>query len=283
MSNTRNFSRRSFTALSAASAAFAQNATMAPAWTPMPDIGGIRLGVCSYSFREFSRRMAINMTKQLRTPYINLKEFHLLYRSTPEELAAGKKQIESAGLSITGGGTVYMMKEDEADVRHYFEYAKAAGMPLMVVGPTARTLPIIEKHVKQYNIAVAIHNHGPEDKHFPSCRDALKIIKDMDPRMGICLDIGHEIRAGYDLLESVALCGPRLLDLHIKDSTDLKTPKGVPVGDGLLPIVPLLKELRKRNYKGCVNLEYEVEGDNPMPGMLKSFSYMRGVLAGLAG
>jgi sugar phosphate isomerase/epimerase len=244
----------------------------------------IKLGVASYSLREFSRGLAIRMTRQLNVPYISVKEFHLPYRAAPEELARGAKEFARAGLKIVSGGVVYIQNDDEDDIRRYFDYAKACGMPMMAIGPTHQTLPKIEKYVKQYDIAVAIHNHGPEDKHFPSPEVALKAVQGMDPRMGLCIDVGHTVRTGTSAVESIRAAGSRLLDIHIKDLRDLKDAKSqVPVGDGAMPVVEIFKLLKKMNYQGCVNLEYEIEGDSPLLGMAKSFAYMRGVLAGLKG
>jgi len=243
----------------------------------------IQLGVASYSLREFSRNYAIKTIKQLGVSNVNIKEFHLPYVAKPEDIDKGRKQFEAGGLKILGGGTVTFAKEDDADIRYYFEYAKRAGMPLMVAAPTTRILPMLEKFVKEYDIRIAVHNHGPEDKYFPSSRDALTIMKNMDPRMGVCCDIGHESRAGKDIVETLEIAGPRLLDMHIKD---LKVATGkdsqCDVGDGILPIVAIFKYLKKTKYAGGVMLEYEINGDNPVMGMAKSFSYMRGVLAGLA-
>ncbi len=246
--------------------------------------GDVKLGVASYSFREWSRKLAIAGTKALNTPYINIKEFHLPYKSTPEEIAKARQEFTKAGLKIMGGGTVYMLKDDEAEIRFYFEYAKACGMPLMVIGPSAESMPRIEKFVKQYDIKVAIHNHGPEDKHFPTPASALKVIGNMDPRVGLCIDVGHTVRTGQNVVEAIQEAGPRLLDMHIKDLRDLMAKDSqVEVGDGKMPIVAIFKQLKKMNYQGCVMLEYEINGDNPLPGMQKSFAYMRGVLAGLRG
>jgi sugar phosphate isomerase/epimerase len=208
----------------------------------------------------------------------------LLYRSTPEELARGRAEFDKAGLVVTGGGTISLQKDDDDDIRAYFEYAKHAGMPLMVIAPTAKTMPRVEKFVKEYNIRVAIHNHGPEDKHFPTPQSALAIARNMDPRVGLCIDIGHTARTGVDVVESIREAGSRLLDMHIKD---LKNPREkssqVPVGEGDLPIVAIFKLLKQMKYQGGVMLEYEIEADKPLPGMQRSFAYMRGVLGGLRG
>lgn len=244
----------------------------------------IKLGVASYTLREFSRAHAIRLLKKLGTSYVNIKEFHLPYRATREEQAKGRADFEKAGLKILGGGTIYMQKNDEADVKFYFDYAKACGMPLMVIGPSAESIGLIEKYAIKYDIKIALHNHGPEDKHIPTPQSALKLIKNMDPRMGLCIDVGHTTRTGTDVVEAIAEAGPRLLDMHIKDLKDLMGKDSqCAVGDGKMPVVAIFKQLKKMNYQGAVMLEYEIEGDNPLPGMQKSFAYMRGVLAGLRG
>ena len=245
--------------------------------------GDLKLGVASYSFREFQRHLAIQYTKQLNVPYINIKEFHLPLNSTPDEIKRARAEIERAGLTILGGGNVSFQVNDEADIRHRFEYAKLAGMPVIVCAPTHETLPKMEKYVKEYNIKIAVHNHGPEDNHFPTPESVLDAVKNMDPRCGLCMDVGHSARTGVDVVEAVRKAGPRLLDMHIKDlrSTTDKNSQ-VPVGDGVLPIPGIFAELKKMNYQGGVMLEYEIDADNPVPGMQKSFSYMRGVLAGMA-
>jgi len=138
--------------------------------------------------------------------------------------------------------------------------------------------------VKEYDIKIAVHNHGPEDKNFPTPQSVLKIVKDLDPRCGLCIDIGHTSRTGVHIVESIAEAGPRMLDMHVKDLADPKVKESqVDVGDGKLPFPQIFMQLIKMKYSGCVNLEYEINDANPMPGMQKSFSYMRGVLAGIQG
>lgn len=245
---------------------------------------GLKLGVASYSLREFSRGLAIHCIKELRTPYVSVKEYHLPYRSSPEELEAGRKQFDAAGLKIVSGGNIALQKDDPADIRRYFEYAKMCGMPMMVCAPTHSNLGAIEKMVQEYNIRIAIHNHGPEDKQYPTPQSVLKVVRNMDPRCGLCMDVGHSARAGANVVESIAEAGDRLFDMHIKDLRSFKSNDAqCDVGEGIMPIVGIFKQLQKMGYQGCVNLEYEINGDNPLPGMKNSFSYMRGVLAGLKG
>jgi len=109
-----------------------------------------------------------------------------------------------------GGGTITFEKDTDDDVRKYFDYAKGAGMPLMVVTGDAKILPRVERFAKEYDIKVAIHNHGPEDKHYPSPYDVLKHVRTMDRRMGLCIDIGHTVRTGTDVVKAIADAGPRL-------------------------------------------------------------------------
>jgi sugar phosphate isomerase/epimerase len=243
---------------------------------------GFKLGVATYSLRKFNRTQAISMIKQLNVRYVNIKEYHLLIRSTPEQIADGRKEFEDAGLIILGGGNIPFDKDDDADIRHKFEYAKLAGMPLIVCAPTAKTLPKLESYVKEYNIKIAVHNHGRTDKNFPTPQSVLKFVNSMDPRCGLCVDVGHTAEAGVDPVEAIAEAGPRVLDIHIKDERDLKDESTqVPVGEGRMPVPAIFRQLRKMNYRGGVMLEYEVDENNPLPGMAKSFAYMRGVLAGM--
>jgi sugar phosphate isomerase/epimerase len=244
---------------------------------------GVKLGVASYSLRNFPRAKAIEMTKALRTPYINLKSFHLPYESSPAEFAAARREIEAAGLQVVGGGIITFEKDTDDDVQKYFDYARAAGMPVMVSTCNPGFLPRVEKFAKRYDIKVALHNHGPEDTNFPSPYDVLKAVKGMDARMGLCMDIGHTVRRGTDPVRAAADAGARLLDMHAKDLGDLKIKESqCIVGEGQMPIAALFRQLEKMRYPGYVNLEYEIDADDPLPGMKQSMAHMRGVLAALA-
>lgn len=245
---------------------------------------GFQLGVASYSLRKLSRAEAIKALKALNVSYINIKDFHASLKSTPEEIQAIRKEFDDSGIKILGVGNVSFQKNDEAEMRRNFEYAKALGAPVIVMAPTRETLPFIDKLVREFDIKAAIHNHGPEDKHFPAPWDVLKAIKSMDPRMGLCVDVGHTTRTGADIVSEIHATGNRLHDVHMKDLSDLMNKDSqVAVGDGAMPIAKIFKQLQKMNYKGGVMLEYEINADNPLPGMQKSFAYMRGVLAGIRG
>ena len=263
-------------ALAAASSAVSQAA---------PTAAGFQIGVASYSLREFQRGLAIRMIKQLGITQVSVKaDFHLPYTSAPAEISRALDEFKRAGLTIVSGGNTDLKSSDPAELRKYFEYAKACGMPMLVTAPLHENLGAIEKLAKEFNIQIAIHTHGPEDKNFPSPKVVLDAVKGMDPRMGLCMDVGHSMRAGADVVAEVVNAGPRLLDMHFKDLKDGKTAASqCDVGEGVMPVVAIFKQLQKIGYRGCVNLEYEINGDDPMPGMLHSFGYMKGVAAGLAG
>lgn len=280
-------SRRDFLRIAALGTAGVAGApyrvALAASWVrAAPAATSVRLGVASYSLRKLPRRDAIAAIQALRARYVNIKSFHQPYESTPEELAAGRRAFEVAGLQIVGGGTITLQQDDDDDIRTYFEYARLSGMPLMVIAPTPETLPRIERFVIEYDIKVAVHNHGPEDQHFPGPQDVLPVIRDMDPRVGVCVDVGHTTRTGMDIVEALELAGDRVLDIHMKDLRELNVRDSqCIVGEGAMPIAAIFRQLEKMDYPGYVNLEYEIDADDPLPGMKQSFAYMRGVLAGM--
>ncbi len=250
-----------------------------------PSPWGINLGIASYSFRSFDRTKAIEMAKSLQTPWISIKDVHLPQppKATLDEVRAGAKQFTDAGLKIMSGGNIDLKENTLDGLRVHFEYAKAAGMPMMVCAPTHENIKLIEQLVKEYNIKIAIHNHGPEDKQYPTPQSVLEVVDKLDPRCGLCMDIGHSARTGVDVVKTIGEAGSRLLDMHVKDLRNLSEKDSqCDVGDGEMPFPRIFKQLKKMNYQGCVNLEYEINGKDPLPGMQRSFSYMRGVLAGLA-
>jgi sugar phosphate isomerase/epimerase len=254
--------------------------TLLKAPTPATELP-IRLGIASYTFRSFDSAHLIDFMHQLRTPLLNLKDTHL--PMTPlDQVAPMAAKYRAAGFTLTAAGNITFDKDEDDDIRPKFEYLKAAGIPIAVCAPTHENLPRLEKFVKEYDIKLAIHNHGPEDKNFPSPFDVLKAVKGMDPRIGLCIDLGHAMRAGADVVAAVHAAGPRLYDLHIKDLADPTAKESqVAVGEGVMPIRAIFEALIAMKYRGNVDLEYEIHGDNPMPGVLQSFSYMRGVLAGM--
>ncbi len=243
----------------------------------------LKLAVATYSLRKFSRSAAIDICRQLGVKYVNVKSFHMPYYLSEDDLKAARKEFEKAGLEIIAGGNISLKSDDSSELEHYFKYAVAAGIPIMVCAPTHSNLGAIEKLAIKYDRKMAIHNHGPEDKFYPAPSDVIRRVKDMDPRMGVCVDVGHAVRTGADILEEIDVAWDRLYDFHIKDLSDFTRKESrVDVGDGKMPVAAIFKMLKERKYQGVVGLEYEVVADHPQLGMAKSFSYMRGVLDGQA-
>jgi sugar phosphate isomerase/epimerase len=246
---------------------------------------GIKLGIATYTFRNFERPQVIEFLKQVQAPWISIKntDQQLSLKSTPAQMAEIRRQFDAAGLKVTSAGNIDMTKANNvADLRPLFEWAKSGGIPMLVCAPTHDNIKHVETLVKEYNIRIAIHDHGPEDPHFPTPESVLDVVRKLDSRCGLCMDIGHSARTGIDLVKAAADAGARLFDMHVKDLANASGKDSqCDVGDGVLPIPAIFKQLKKMNYQGCVNLEYEIHADNPMPGVQRSMSYMRGVLAGL--
>jgi sugar phosphate isomerase/epimerase len=243
----------------------------------------IRLGLASYTFRNFSRTQMIAFMKQLNVFALNAKDVKDHLPMEAQQEAAALADYAAADIKLHAAGAIYFAKDEDSDVRTKFEYCKRAGIGVIVAGdPTLETLPRIEKFVKEYDFRVAIHNHGPEDKLWPSPLDVLKAVNGMDPRIGCCIDVGHAVRAGTDVVEAIREAGPRLFNVHMKDLTNFESKESqVAVGDGIMPVRKMFEALIAIKYPGFVDLEYEIHPDDPMPGAIASFAYMRGVLAGM--
>lgn len=255
---------------------------------------GIKLGLASYTFRNFERAKTIEFIKQIKTPWVSIKAGvpgksapllqHLPLEATTAELQAIRKDWDAAGFTITSSSNVDMTKATTpAAMKKIFQWAKDFGLPMMVCAPTHENMPLVEAMVKEFDLRIAIHNHGPEDHNFPTPESVLDVVRKLDKRCGLCMDVGHSERTGIDVVKTIADAGDRLFDMHVKDLTDFTSRDSqVDVGDGKIPFPAIFKQLHKMGYTGCVNLEYEIHGDDPMPGVHRSFSYMRGVLAALA-
>jgi inosose dehydratase len=240
----------------------------------------MKLGMASYSLRKFNLDETLKMTQRVGLKYICLKSFHLPMDSTPEQIAKVADKVKDAGITLYGGGVITM--RDKAAVDLAFDYAKAAGMKTIVGTPAPGLLSLVEEKVKQYDIQVAIHNHGPGDTIYPTPAHINEKIKGLDARIGICHDIGHTLRYGSDPIRETEQYAARMLDFHAKD-VSAATPggKAVEVGRGVIDIPKFIATLRKIEYNGIVSFEYEKDAADPLPGLAESVGYMRGVLSGL--
>jgi sugar phosphate isomerase/epimerase len=243
----------------------------------------VKLGIATYTFRNFTRAQMIDLLKPLHVATLNAKDVKDHLPADPQEESRAVADYAAAGINLHAAGAIYFTKDEDDDIRSKFEYCKRANIGVIVAGdPSPPTLPRIEKFVKQYDIRIAIHNHGPEDKLWPSPLDILKDIKNLDPRIGCCIDVGHTVRAGTDVVKAIHEVGPRLFNVHMKDLTDFSSKESqVAVGEGMMPIPGIFEALIATKYQGYVDLEYEVHENDPVPGVTASMAYMRGVLAGM--
>ena len=270
-------------------AAVAAGLAVSPAAGPLAALektakGGTRapfeLGLASITFQEFNLDAVITMARRVGLARISLKDFHLPLTSTEAEIAAAVRKVREGGLVPYGCGVIYMTTP--AEVERGFAYAKAGGMEVIIGAPNHELLPLVEKKVKETGIKLAIHNHGPGDPHYPTPASAYEKIKNMDPRLGLCLDIGHCQRAGVDPSAAAEACASRLLDVHLKDVSAASKEGGfVEVGRGVIDVPNFLRTLVKLNFRGTASFEYEKDEKDPLAGLAESVGYIRGVLASL--
>jgi sugar phosphate isomerase/epimerase len=280
---TIDVSRRAFLGTVAGAAALPRLALTADARAAAPAASAetLKIGVASYSLRKFPLDRALAMAKTLGVKYMTFKDVHVPRTDPPGTTRALRATIEAAGITIMGGGTI-TMQNDPDQIRKDFLYAKHAGMPLIYASPDPAALDFIETQVKEHDVVFAIHNHGPEDKWWPAPRDAYDAMKGRDARMGLCIDVGHTLRTGTDPVQACIDCADRLYDMHVKDlASPTDRDSQVEVGRGVIDYPALFRALLKVGYKGQVGLEYEINADDPLPGMIESIAYMRGVLAAL--
>jgi sugar phosphate isomerase/epimerase len=281
---SRTLSRRAFVGAAAAATAWATTGRTALGRSGAPrraEGGRLKLGVASYSLRKFTLDQALEMARTLGIQYMTFKDVHLPRTDPAETTRALRKKIEAAGITIMGGGTINL-PNDRAAIQKDFAYAKNAGFPLIFVSPDPAAMDVIEEMARQFDIKVAIHNHGPEDKRWPRPQDAYAAVKNRDKRLGLCIDVGHTLRTGVDPVQACRECRDRLYDMHVKDlavATDSRSQ--VAVGRGVIDFPALFRALIDINYQGQVGLEYEINEDAPLPGMIESLAYMRGVLASI--
>ncbi len=276
--NRRQFLRLGGAAALACAASTASSAEESVAPAKKPDGKKLNLALASYTFKAFDLDKTLAFAKRAGLKNICLKSMHLPLNSKPEEVAAVVVKVADAGMTLYGGGLVEMSKK--AQVTQAFEYAKAAGMRVLVISPEPSLLPFIEEHVKKYDIAMAIHNHGPTDRRFPTPQSVYEKIESLDHRIGLCIDIGHTVRAGVDLVDAVNKYHDRLLDMHVKDVSEA-TAKGkcVQLGRGVIDIPGLIRALVNVGYPGMFSYEYEAEEKDPLPGLCECVGYTKGVLA----
>ncbi|MFO7693307.1 MAG: sugar phosphate isomerase/epimerase [Vicinamibacterales bacterium] len=279
-SDRRRFLKLAGASAVACAAASPRDALAAGRSEPAPT-APFTLGMASYTLRLFPVDQAIEMTKRLGLTRICFKDFHLKLDATPDVIAETLAKVKAAGLDLYAGGVIYM--KSEAEVDRAFAYAKAAGMRMIIGVPTYELLPYTSRKVQEYDLPVAIHNHGPDNPLFPTPQSAYERIASLDRRLGLCMDVGHTERAGVDPAESAEKYFDRLFDVHIKDvSASTAQGRTVEIGRGVIDIPRLLRTLTRLKFAGTLALEHEKDEKDPLPGCAESIGYLRGVIATLA-
>jgi inosose dehydratase len=238
------------------------------------------LAIAGYTFLAYNNNIEkiIEVMTAVGVKYISLKNFQLPYDCSKQQADEVIGKFSSAGIQVYGLGVIYMKNEEEVDSA--MSYAQQAGVKIIIAAPAYEILPYLEKQAKAFNVRVAIHNHGPEDKLFPDIDTIYAKIKDMDTHMGICLDIGHTFRCGHDPAAMLLKYKSRIYDMHVKD-VDEPIERGHTVinGRGKINFSDLVKALDKSGYSGMCSLEFEQKGD-PAMGLAESVGHFNGVMSG---
>lgn len=237
----------------------------------------LTLGLASYTLREYSLDDTIKYAKGLNLTHIALKSMYLPLDSKPDYIKEVAKKISDAGLKMYGAGVIYM--KTEAEVENAFNYAQIAGIEMIIGVPNHKLLPFVEKKVKETGIKLAIHNHGPGDKVYPTPDTVFEHIKNLDSRIGMCIDVGHVVRLGLDSVKNILKYRNRLFDMHLKDVNKVaEDGSSVEIGRGVINIPAILRALQKINYKGVMAIEYEKDGKTAILGLSESVGYVKGIM-----
>lgn len=247
---------------------------------PQPPIDNnekFKVAMAGYTFVNFSIDTALATMKRVDVHYLCVKDFHLPLNSTAEQIAAFHAKLKEKAVTAYAVGPIYM--KTEAEVDRAFDYAKAVGVKLIVGVPNVELLPYVNKKVQEYDTKYAIHIHGPDIKLYPDAEDAWNHVKGLDPRMGICLDIGHDTRNGKDAVADLEKYHTRIFDMHLKDVTaPTKQGYSVEVGRGIIDYPAFVKMMRQVGYSGMLSLEHERDMKNPFLGIAESIGYIRAVI-----
>ena len=276
MKSRRQFLRTAGTGILAAglSPMYASEGYKAQAGKPTSSFS---IGMAGYSFKEFTVEKTIEMMNRIGVKNLSLKDFHMPMNSSQEQVDEVLAKFKNAGITVYTLGVIYMKTTDTVDLA--FEYAKKAGVSIIVAAPNYELLPYVEKKIKEYDFRMAIHNHGPDNPLYPNATDIWNHIKNLDPRIGICMDIGHTKRDGQDPSEDLEKYHKRVYDVHIKDvDKPTKEGKTVEIGRGIIDIPKFVSTLRKVKYTGVCSLEFEKDMKDPLAGIAESIGYFKGVL-----
>jgi len=257
--------------------AFSQSPTR-PGPQPPPETGEkFHIGIAGYTFLKFDIDKALETMQKVDVHYLCIKDFHLPMTSTDEQIAAFHAKLKEKGVTGYAVGPIYM--KSEAEIDKAFEYAKRVGVKLIIGVPNYDLLPYVDKKVKEYGFNYAIHLHGPDIATYQDADDVWNHVKNLDPRIGMCLDIGHDTRNGKDPVADLKKYKSRVFDIHIKDVTGrTKLGYSLEVGRGIIDFPAFVKMLRKVGYSGVCSIEHEINMTDPFMGIAEDVGYLRGVI-----
>ena len=235
-----------------------------------------KIGVAGYTYRSYDIDQTLAFLKSMEVHYLSIKDWWLPLDSTKEQMDAFKAKCREYDVNPYILGPIYM--RSEADVDRAFAYAERYGADVFIGVPTYELTDYMIKKVKQTGIKVAIHTHGPDGQPFPNIQKVAEIYKDPSLGIGCCMDLGHSVRMGEDIVKDIKKYKDWIYDIHIKDETEAsKSGKTWEMGRGVMDFRPIMKVLRQIKYNGVVSLEFEKNGNNPHPGVAESIGYLRGV------
>ncbi|MBP3833786.1 MAG: sugar phosphate isomerase/epimerase [Bacteroidaceae bacterium] len=235
------------------------------------------LSCADWTFHLFDIDTALQTLQKCDIHYLCIKDFHLPLDATEEQIKAFHAKCAEYGVTGYGVGPIYQNTEEEVDKA--FEYTRKVGAKVMLSVPPYELLPYVDKKIKEYpEIKYAIHLHGPDLDVYQDATVIWDKVKDLDPRIGMCLDIGHDFRNGADPVADLEKYHTRVFDMHIKDETDnSKAGQCVEMGRGKIDFPAFVRMMRKVGYDGMCSLEYEKDMDNPFIGIAESYGYMKAV------
>lgn len=234
------------------------------------------IGIAGFTYREFTLEQTLEYLKNLDVKYFSVKDWWLPLDSTKEQMDAFKAKCAEYGIEGYILGPIYMHSKEEAD--RAFAYAQRYGSDMFIGVPDYELIDYVIAKVKETGIKVAIHTHGPDGAAFPDIRTVVEKVGDPNLGVGCCMDLGHTIRMGYNVAKDIVKYRKWIYDIHIKDETAAsKEGETWEMGRGVIDFKPIIKALRKIDYKGKISLEFEKGGEDPQPGTAESIGYLRAV------
>jgi len=234
--------------------------------------GGFIVGIQSYSLRGFGVDGAIEKIGELELHDVEFFRAHFPPTTDEKKIAAMKAKLDKHAISISAHGVQGFGPNHDAN-RNFFAFCKAAGIRNISANPKkdSKTFESLDKLVKEFDIRINIHNHGP-GASYDSPEDALNAVKDYDKRIGFCADLGHYIRSGVKPPEVIHKLGDRLYGVHLKDFKEMKKrTKGCILGEGHMDVPATFKAMKDVGFPadGALSLEYEEDPKDPMEGIRK--------------